>query len=127
MPDEVTKFDAEAMRRRLAEMVHTGLVQLMPEEALMPYIKATEQRFLQDDLPKMVRDALFVKYRKAIDDYLSSPEFQQQWQVYGDQKLPSEAAKEILRQLAPELINQMFGGIIDAAVQDMRNNMRRSY
>ena len=119
---DVVKFDAEAMRKRLAELVHAGLVQMMPEEALLPYIKQAEAVFLKEELPRLVKEALMTKYRAEIRAYLDSEDFAVKYSSSG-QPVPGEAVKEIIRQLTPELVQQLFGEVVLGAVQNLRSSM----
>lgn len=126
MPDEVVTFDPEQMKKKLAGIVHASIVGLMPEEALMPFIRAAIAEFQMKELPNLVKEAMRVHCAKQIAAHLNSPEFAAQWSL-DNAAMPGEAVKEIVRQLAPDLMQAQWGGIIQQAVNDMRSHLQRGY
>jgi len=126
MPDDIVKFDPEVMQKKLAAIVHASIIGLMPEEALLPFVRQAVAEFQRTELPGLVRGALQVYCKKEIDKYLGSPEFAEQWGNQGE-KQAGEAVKEIIRQLATDLMQAQWGGIIQAAVNDMRSHLQRGY
>jgi len=62
------------------------------------------------------------KYRAEIRAYLDSADFAVQYNSSG-QPVPGEAVKEIIRQLTPELVQQLFGEVVLGVVQNLRSSM----
>ena len=125
MADDLTKFSPEDMRNKIVDMVRQRYIELLPQAALLKLVKDCEYEFLHDELPKLVRAAFVERTKKDIAEYLASEGFQKQWGAANLQE-PGVLVQEMVRQLTPDLMQAHYAGMIEAAVQEVRQRMMNS-
>lgn len=121
MTGNMQQFDMQDVQARVSESIKSSFASFIPDEMWDAMIERETQIFLRDELPKMVRAALVKHGQEAITLELSKPEYLKA--VVGQ---PSEAVKEIIRQLAPDLVAALFGNVIQHSAMMVRQQINNN-
>ena len=110
--------------QNVKERIKTIIGELIPEEMWDKVVRETISSFLRDDLPKLVKTELTEKYRKAIQDELSKPEWQDEWDTVGG-GVASEMVAGIIEKSAGDILASMIGGITQQMLHTLRQQIQQ--
>lgn len=105
---------------RVRQKIKTDFVDIIPEALWGQMVDKVIADFVEKELPELVKTELRVALRKVIATQLGEPGFSGVW-VQGREST-GPLMVEIIKQCAPELISQLFGGIARDIVMRIRNN-----
>jgi len=120
---QVVTLDTNSLKEKVSNRIKETFADLIPEKAWTGLIDSQVKVFLEIDLPVLVKKELTDRYMIKLKEELDKPQYQGMW--YNGKNTPGEAVKQIIKQCAPELIESLFGGVIQNAVMNMKNNMSR--
>lgn len=121
MTGNMQAFNMQDVQARVTESIRSSFASFIPDEMWDAMIKRETESFMRDELPKMVRAALVKHGQDEIARELSKPEYLQA--VSGE---PSQAVKEIIRQLAPDLVSALFGNVVQHSTNIVRQQINNS-
>lgn len=122
---------AVSLNNIIADRLRGEFVQLLPPETWAGLVKQELQRFTQpitgyggptaSPLQAIIREELEKKLREAIREELSTPPYLEMWQE--GKYRPGSAIRDILKELTPDLVQNMFEGVIEATVCKLRSSL----
>lgn len=118
-------FNMNDVQARVSETIKAQFALLIPDEMWDGMVKRETGRFIETELPKLVKAELEVRVREAIAVTLDGPEYHSKIWTQGGQK-PTDVVLEITRQLAPEMIQAMFGNVVQDALVRVRSGLAQS-
>lgn len=118
MKQEIISFE-DAVKLRLKSIV----AELIPEERWDVIVQQTVSDFQRNDLPKLVKEELTIRYKKALNDELSKPEWQPQWE--NNMKKAAPELKKLLVETAPLAFASMMEIVANNVLQEFRNSIQR--
>lgn len=148
---ELAKWDPAAIKKKIADHIKATYVDLIPPEAWVQLVDAEVTEFTTDvkeeilwnghqrsgqyktipsPLKKIVKDELTDFFKEQVKAELAKAEYAQVYSTArrlfdpGNSWGPGEAVKEIIRQLLPEMMEHVFGAVVQNAIQDLK---RRGY
>ena len=121
MTGNMQAFNMQDVQARVTESIRSSFASFIPDEMWDAMIKRETESFMRDELPKMVRAALVKHGQDEIARELSKPEYLQA--VSGE---PSQEVKEIIRQLAPDLVSALFGNVVQHSTNIVRQQINNS-
>lgn len=133
MNNEVQKFDPSTLMRGVKDRIKSEFVSLIPDDQWKEMIKKEVDAFFQErdsypnrqrvsDFTILVNTVLQEEAKARLHSYLSSPEFNTTYDQYG-QPIASEAVKKLMVENSGTILMAMFGGIISAHMDGLRNSI----
>ena len=146
---ELTKWDPAAIKKKIADHIKASYVDLIPPEAWTQLVESEVAEFTTDrreevlwnghqrsgefktipsPLKQIVREELTEFFKGHVKAELSKAEYAQVWDNTrrafdgGNSNWgPGEAVKEIVRKLIPDMIESVFGSVVQNAIQTLKN------
>lgn len=115
----------DTLKEKVAARIRDTFAELIPEEAFNTMVEIQINEFIKAEIPKIVSEELEKKFREQVNTMLGLPEFQFIWT--GSDRRPGEALKEIIRELAPDLVAAAFGNVIAGVTEQVRQSLTRGY
>jgi len=122
MTTEIATMDS--LKSKITDRIRNSFVELIPEEAWKTMVAneidtlITTKTDRSSALQNLIKDELLDRFRKIIKEELDS----QQIYMYGK---ASDFVKEVIKETAPTLIEELFGRIVQDAVLTIQNNLVR--
>jgi hypothetical protein len=126
---------AASLSQKVEAKIRDSFVELVPEEQWQAMVQSALERFTHrnhkvgyassDPSPfdKMVHEAIKKQFVKKIEEELQKPDyFEGPWATFGP--TPGDAVKNILRDLAPELVALLMGSVVQEATNKMRTALQ---
>ncbi len=118
------KFDMQAVQDRVSESIKAQFAAFIPDDVWQGMVERETQKFIVDELPKLVRAELETATKALIKAELEKTEYAGMvLGPMGDRHPGTVIAQEVAKHLAPDLVQAMFAGIIQQAVFAVRNQM----
>ena len=114
-----TPTPLQTLQDRVRERIEATFMELIPPEAFNEMIDRCAADFFQHELPKLAREVLAERYREYLKAELDKPEWSAKYNENGDG--PSDLVASIVKCGAQELVAQLFGGIVQNTVINLRN------
>lgn len=112
----------QSVQERVKERIQAQFMELLPPEMFQAMVKTALDSFVANELPALVRAEAREHLKKALAAEFTRPEWMERWD---GRKRASEMAQTIARECAPELVQAMFSGVVQAAVIETRNSIQR--
>lgn len=113
MGNTPTTFE-DSVKERLKSIV----ADLIPEDRWDDIVRKTVVSFEKDDLPRLVKSELTERYKKAISEEFSKPEWQGQWNTIGMQASPM--LQKLIVDAAPLVLAGLIGGSMEQMIQNLK-------
>lgn len=112
----------DGVKARIKDIV----AELIPEDRWLALVHTAVQQFEREDLPKLVKNELHERYKKALQAEFAKQEWTDKWGETGLEA--SEAVKQIAIEAAPLILAGLVGSSLQAAMQQLKyaiqNNQR---
>jgi len=92
---------------------------LIPEESWNELITVELNRFLKDDLPRLVNELAREEVKKILQTEMQKPEWQENWTTSG-KTMASDAVEALIKRIAPDILTGMFGGLVQQMVDSIK-------
>lgn len=120
MGEQLQKFE-DGVKARVREIVS----ELIPEQMYNEIVQRTVEQFRTVELPSLVRAELTAIYKEKIREFISTPEFQAQWE--NGQQVAGEGVKKLLIESAPLVFASVMGGLAQSVIDQLRYKATQSY
>lgn len=104
--------------QRVKERITSTIADLVPEADLDTLIRAQLLHFQREELPKLIKAEIENQLRTAIKAEFAKPEYASTWSHFGGYGA-GEAVKKLIEENAGAILNNMIGGMVQMAVQNM--------
>jgi hypothetical protein len=107
------------VQEKVKERIQASFMDLIPPELWEGMVQQHLNEFTRDTLPKLVKAEAENRLRELLKAEFSKNEWQSRWMNNGEQ--PSEFLTKVLKEVAPDLVNALFGRVAIDVVQQIRN------
>ena len=115
-----------SLKEKVVNRIKESFTDLIPDEAWDILVETDVKKFLETDLRKLINEELKNICGAKLKEELSKPEYNDSnWGPAGSQ-MPSTAVKEIIKELTPDFIAALIGGIVREAAQVVRNQLNQN-
>lgn len=121
MSTETQVATLQSVQEKVKERIQASFMDLLPQELFDAMVKKAVDDFTTKELPDLVKQAVRERLADAIKTELSGPEWQGKW-LPNCRQVGSQMVEAIVRETAPELVQAMFGGMVQDIVSQIRNN-----
>ncbi len=121
--NDVTTFDPDALKKRVAESVQAQFASLIPPAAWEALVKQHIDQFMKVDFPALVKQLAKEEMTARIKEEFTKPQWQHQWN--GQHKTASDMVRTLVRENAPQLVEAMFSGMIQSCLEHLRQQTRQ--
>lgn len=97
--------------------------EMIPEPVLRETVKRVTDQFLQTELPSLIRAELSERCKEMIKAELSSAEYSTFWN--NGKENCSDRMKQLIRDLAPDLVVAAMSAPFAQLLNNMRNNLQQ--
>jgi hypothetical protein len=113
-----------SIQDKVKERIQATFAELIPQEMWEGLVAEQVRKFQRDDLPNLVREAAKEEIKRMMTEEFAKKEWQDTWGQMGVHggRLPSELVTKIVKEAAPDLVNALFGGLMQNIVASLRNN-----
>ena len=120
------------IEKQIRDRIKASFVELIPEDAWKTLVQKEVAAFQEDKrsyggltepspLRRLIQTAMTDLFKEAIKQELSKPEYSTN--MKGDLKLePSQAVRDIVKGLLPEIVTEMTGSFVENVVTKLRSN-----
>jgi hypothetical protein len=127
---------AATLKDKVESKIRDAFVDLITDEQWSQMTKAALKDFTTDvhdrgttrrsPFKQIVHDIVKEKMLERLKDELAKPEYfgGHEWHGNMETLKPSDYAKNVIRELMPELIQALFGTIIQGAVNNIRSQLQ---
>lgn len=115
-----------SVQDKVRERIQTTFMELLPDEMFKGLVEQELSKFLREQLPKLVVQEAKDHLTKKMQAEFVKPEWSETW-TNAQQPTPSAFMKEILRELAPDLVSALFAQLSMNVVNNLRPQMPRVY
>jgi len=116
MSKELTPM--QSLQEKMQSHIREKFAEIVPEEVWKGLTDKVISEYVENQLPKMVKEEMAAMATAKIKAMLSSPEFEQTWD--GFKGYQSEGMKKLLIEVAPEMFAQIFKNMAQQIAQNMR-------
>lgn len=114
-----------SVQDKVRERIQTTFMELLPDEMFKGLVEQELSKFLREQLPNLVVQEAKDHLTKKMQAEFVKPEWGETWT--NAQPTPSAFMKEILRELAPDLVSALFAQLSMNVVNNLRSQMPRVY
>lgn len=110
----------QTLQDRVRERIQSTFMDMIPPDVFNEMVDRCAADFFKNELPKLAREVLTDTYREQLLSEFKKPGWADKYTAIGYG--PSDLVASIVKNSAPELVAQLFGGIVQGAVNNLRNN-----
>jgi len=123
MSTEITSM--ASLQDKVKERIKASFLDLIPPEMWEGLVQAQLHEFTKVELPKLVKAEAEARLKVLLGAEFTKSEWQARWVGGSTGELASSMVTNILKEVAPELVSALFGGMAQRVVSDIRNNSGR--
>lgn len=134
---EVATFNADTLKETITEKIKKDFINMIPDDAFKNLVQTEidwlfertekgsyENKRRTSPFQEIVREELTDLFKKRITEELQKAEYMDEWNC--GKHNPGEAVKQIVKELAPDLVASLFSGLVQTTVGEIRENMQRA-
>ena len=110
------------IKQRLADQIKGQFAAMIPDEEWEALIERETNEFMKVQFPKLVQEELTTKLKEVILKEFNGPRWADHWNGYYN--APGEAVTKLIREHSDVIVETLVGGMVNSAVQQMRNNLQ---
>lgn len=112
-----------SVQEKVQERIRQQLADLIPEEMWKGLVADATKKFIDQEIPSIVKEELTAAMKRRLSEELNKPEWRDEWlghtQPFGVRS--SEMIKQVIKDCAPELVSALFASISSSLVMNIRN------
>ena len=110
----------QSVQDKVKERIEATFMELLPPELFQGMVSKALDDFIKYELPKLVQTVATEYFAAALKAEFSKPAWTEKWM--GNGMVPGELVSAIVKAGTNDLVNALFGQIVQSCVSYLRNS-----
>lgn len=113
-----------SLQEKVVEKIKNSFMEFIPDIAWNELVKKEVELFIEKELKNLIHAELAEYCKMKVKKEMDEPEFSQDWDRNGRQVV-GVSIKQMLKELAPELVASLFDRLTTDIINQVRSNLHQ--